>query len=527
MPRRTGDGMTTRRLTRRGALKLGAAGAAAAGLSACSSDYEQRSRRADDAPNVVLIVLDSTRADYIGAYNRRALARTTNIDALARDGLSFELAVPDAMPTGPMRRSLLTGMRSFPNRDWVVSPPMPIEVGWTRPLPHQPLVTEVLGRAGISTAYVTDNPFLVGPRYEKFRRTLDIARPDFSQGAYRAFNTPFRRPAPRSAIEKYLMPALSNSVEVSRLRDYVGWNSMYRIGERNYSAARVMRGGMDALDELKDRQPFFLGVDSFDPHEPFDAPPLYVRQIAGTRPKGIQRDRGVVPIQPFLTPASRLEKVDIDAETLQHVRELYAAELTFVDVWIGKLLNKLEDLGLADNTVVILVADHGITLGEHGIIGKSTPRPRREIFQVPFIIRDPERRRAGERSRYFASTPDVARTILSYQGVRKPGLMDGEDLTVLFDGREPPPRRHFVSCYQETWLCGDHEWVMIVARDKTRRGLGDTMRRELYNLVDDPGTTVDVADRHPEKLEELWQVLVDEAGGTLPVFHEKIGVVGG
>ncbi len=513
--------MATRRFTRRGALKVGAAGAAAVGLSACGDEYEPTGAVSSDAPNVILVVLDSTRADYIGAYNPDALARTRNIDALARRSLKFELAIPEAMPTGLVRRTLLTGMRSFPNRDWVLSPPMPAEVGWTRPLPHQQLITEVLGQAGVATAYVTDNPFIVGPRYLDFRRTLDIGRPDFSQGAYRAFNSPFRRPAPRSAIEKYLMPALSDTVEVRRLQDYVGWNSMYRVGERNYSAARVMRGGMDALDDLKDRQPFFLGVDSFDPHEPFDAPPVYVREIEG-QPKGIQRDRGVLPIQPFLTPASRLEKVGIDPETLQLIRELYAAELTFVDVWLGKLLNKLDDLGLSDNTVVYLVADHGLTLGEHGIIGKSTPRPYREIHHIPYMIHDPTGRMAGKTSRYFASTHDVARTILSFQGVRAPGAMNGEDLSVLFDGREPPPRPYYTSCYQETWICGDYEWLMIATPDGSRR--------ELYDLVADPGNTRDVAATAPgarEKLDELWTVLVNEAGGTLPVFHDHIGVVGG
>ena len=77
-----------------------------------------------------------------------------------------------------------------------------------------------------------------------------------------------------------------------------------------------------------------------------------------------------------------MDKVDIDPETLELVRDLYAAELTFADRWIGKLLNKLDDLGLADNTVVYYSRDHGVTLGEHGIIGKSTPRP---------VPRDPPR----------------------------------------------------------------------------------------------------------------------------------------
>lgn len=508
------------RFTRRSALKAGAAGATALGLGACGNEYEPRAGHAKDAPNVLLIVTDSTRADYVGAYNPSTRARTPSLDALAKGGLRFEYAVPDAMPTGLVRRTLLTGMRGFPNRDWVLSPPMPAEVGWTRILPHQPILTEVLGNAGIETAYVTDNPFLIGPQYVNFRRTLDIARPDFSQGAYRAGNLPFRRPAPRSAVEKYLLPALSDTIEVRRLQDHVGWDSLYRVGERNYSAARVIRSGMAALDELKDKQPFFLGVDSFDPHEPFDAPPLYVRMMEGDKgPLGIQKDRGILPIQPFLTPASAMDKIDIDPETLDLVRDLYAAELTFADRWIGKLLNKLDDLGLADNTVVYYLSDHGVTLGEHGIIGKSTPRPYPEIHHVPYMIRDPEGRLAGETSGYFASTHDVARTILSAFGVRAPGLMAGEDLTVLFDGKDPTARPYYTSCYQETWICGDRDWLLISDTN------GD--RRELYDLGADPGANDDVASTNPAKIEELWAVLVDEAGGTLPQFEENLGVVGG
>lgn len=506
------------RFTRRTALKAGAAGAAALGLDACGNEYEPRAGHAKDAPNVLMIVTDSTRADYVGAYNPDTRARTPSLDALAKQGLRFEYAVPDAMPTGLVRRTLLTGMRGFPNRDWVLSPPMPAEVGWTGILPHQPIITEVLGQAGIETAYVTDNPFLVGPRYIDFRRTLDIARPDFSQGAYRASNLPFRRPAPRSAIEKYLLPALSDTIEVRRLQDHIGWASLYRVGEKNYSAARVIRSGMAALEQLKDKQPFFLGVDSFDPHEPFDAPPLYVRMIEGDRELGIQK-RGILPIQPFLTPASEMSKIDIDHDTLELVRDLYAAELTFADRWIGKLLNKLDDLGLADNTVVYYLSDHGVTLGEHGIIGKSTPRPYPEIHHVPYMIKDPTGRLAGQTSGYFASTHDVARTILSFFGVRAPGLMAGEDLSVIFDGKQPTARPYYTACYQETWICGNREWLLISTPT------GD--RRELYDLTADPGANNDVASTNPAKIEELWAVLVDEAGGTLPQFEENLGVVGG
>jgi arylsulfatase A-like enzyme len=510
--------MATQRLTRRDAFKAGGAGAAALGLAACGRDDDEPTlSRSKDAPNVLLIITDSTRADYVGAYNSHSLAKTPSLDALAKEALRFTYAVPKAMPTGLVRRTILTGMKGFPCRDWVPSPPLPVQPGWTPILAHQPIVTEVLGEAGVATAYVTDNPFLVGPRYADFRRTLDISLPEFSQAAYRDLNTPFKRLAPRSAIERYLLPRLSDTVEVHRLREYVGWNTLYRSSTRQYSAARVMRGGMAALSDLRDRQPFFLGVDAFDPHEPFDPPRSDFVAEFGSKPIGVEKD-GITPIQPFETPASAISDLDIDPDTVRLIQELYASELTFADAWIGRLLNRLDDLGLADNTVVYYLSDHGVSLGEHGIIGKSTPRPFREIHQVPYLIKDPDGRLAGKTSGYYASTHDVTRTILSYMGVRPPGIMDGEDLSVLFDGREPAARPVFTACYQDTLIAGDGRWLLIA--DKGGQ------HRRLFDVEADPAADRDLATREPEQLDRLWQALIDEAGGTLPVFG-KDGVIGG
>lgn len=510
-----------RGLTRRDLLRRSGAGAAAvgaAGLAACGAeDYEPNLSRVRDAPNVLLIVTDSTRQDYVGAYNRASLARTPNLDALTRGALRFDRAIPEAMPTGLVRRALLTGMRSFPNRDWMPTEGLPPEPGWTPILPHQPVLTEVLGNAGVTTAYATDNPFLVGPRYVEFRRTLDLGKADLSQAAYRAFNVPFERLAPRSAIERYLLPELSDTVEVDRLRSYVGWNSLYRTSRRNYSAARVVRAGIAALEELRHRQPFFLGVDAFDPHEPFDPPESDYAEEFGTERLGVQR-QGIQPIQPFNTPASEVSGLGIDDETIQVIRRLYAAELTFADRWIGLLLDRLDELGLAENTVVWFLSDHGVMLGERNIIGKSTSRPYREIYRVPYVIRDPQGRRAGDTEDYFASTHDVARTILSMMGIRAPGLMDGEDLSVLLDGGSPPAREIWTACYQDTWMAGDGRWLLI-APEAGRY-------RHLYDTQADPAEEVDVAEQHPAQLDRLWHALEDAAGGTLPVFGRGM-VIGG
>jgi arylsulfatase A-like enzyme len=509
-----------RGLTRRGVFKAGGAGAAALGLAACGDDYFEPSTDHDsDAPNFVLIFTDSTRADYIGAYNHNQRNKTPNLDALAKDSLKFSLAVPEAMPTGPARRALLTGIRSFPYRNYVPTKGLPVGPGWI-PIPDfQPIVTETMGEAGIETAYCTDNPFLVGPRFANFRRTLDWARPSYSQGAYRFLNKPFKRPAPRSSIDRYLLPELSDSVEVGRLRSMVGWNSIYRDSENDYPTARVFRSGINLVDDLKKRRPFFLGVDSFDPHEPLDAPRVY--QLTAGSPKGIEREQGITPIQPFETPYSWVVNVDVDDETIERVRELYAAEITFVDEWIGRLMNRLADENLLDETVVCYMSDHGLTLGEDGVLGKHGARAQWHIYHVPCMIRHPEGKLAGETSDFFASTHDVSRTALSFMGIRAPGIMNGEDLSVIFEGGQPSPRPRFTSCYDNYVLCGDRDWFFI--SDSEGR------RKRLYDKHADPLEHVDVADQHPEIVDRMWRVLEDEAGGTLPQFAPSgpKGVIGG
>jgi arylsulfatase A-like enzyme len=507
-----------RGLTRRNAFKLGGLGAAGLALGACGDDYfDPKTDYGKDAPNTLLLFTDSTRADYVGAYNPAPRNKTPNIDALAKESLMFNLAVPEAMPTGPARRCLLSGVRSFPYRNWVPTKGLPLEPGWI-PIPdNYPIFTEVMREAGIETAYCTDNPFLVGPRFANFRRTLDEVRPSFAQGSYRFLNKPFKRPAPRSAVERYLLPELSDSVEVGRLRAMAGWNSIYRHRENQYAAARVVRSGIRLIDDLKKKRPFFLGVDTFDPHEPID-PPVYYLQRFGSEPKGIEKE-GIEPIQPFETPYSWSVHVDVDDATVERVRELYAADITFVDNWLGRLLNELADQNLLDETVIYYMSDHGLTLGEHGLIGKHAARAQWHIYHVPAMIRHPEKKLAGRRSDFFASTHDVARTLLGFMGVRAPGMMTGEDLSGLFEGTPPTHERpYFTACYADYVLAGDHDWFLIA--DSEGR------RKRLYNKRDDPCENVDVSAQHPEIVDRLWRVLEDEAGGTLPQFGSK-GVLGG
>jgi arylsulfatase A-like enzyme len=510
------------RLTRRDLIRYGGAGAAgAAALAAAGCDLTDSSgadtktaprvvRRDEHPMNVLLIVTDSTRRDFVSAYDGDELAHTPNLDALAKEGIRFDRAVPEAMPTVAVRRALLTGTRSFPFRDWKVAPKLPQFPGWS-PIPaYKRIFTEFMDAGGIETAYVTDNPFLIGPRFERFRRTLDLSRSIYEQGEYRVWNIGVvkSRVASNAQIENYLLPALRGTEAEERIKENVGFNRG-RTGAQ-LSGARVLTAGMETLKKLKDKQPFFLGVDAFDPHEAWNVPTMFKLRF---------KDRkGVEPILPFKTPYSKVEDLEVTEDQIQQVRELYAGELTYIDAWIGRLLNLLDDLGLAESTVVYYLSDHGILLGEHGLMGKANSMLGKEIHSVPYMIRHPEGKRAGETSDYFVSTHDVAPTILSFQGLTVPGRMDGEDLTVMFDGGDPPERPYWTTAYADQVAAGDGRWLLIADNQGEEKRLFDTQ--------EDPNEEKDVAADNADVVNRLWGNIVDDAGGTMPVFG-KTGVVRG
>jgi arylsulfatase A-like enzyme len=508
------------RVTRRDLIRYSGAGAAgAAALAAAGCDLGDSSDEAEprqvvaregEPLNVLLIVTDSTRRDFVSAYDGDELAHTPNLDALAKEGIRFDRAVPEAMPTVAVRRAILTGTRSFPFRDWKVAPKLPQFPGWS-PIPaYKRIFTEFMDAAGIETAYVTDNPFLIGPRFARFRRTLDLSTPIYQQGEYRVWNIGVvkSRVASQAQIENYLLPALQGTEAEKRIEENVGFNRG-RSGAQ-LSGARVVKAGMDALRELKDKQPFFLGVDAFDPHEAWNVPTTFKLRF---------KDReGVEPILPFKTPYSNVEDLEVTDAQIQQVRELYAGELTYIDAWIGRLLNLLDDLGLADSTVVYYLSDHGILLGEHGLMGKANSMLGKEIHAVPYMIRHPEGKRAGETSDYFVSTHDVAPTVLSFQGITVPGRMDGEDLTVMFDGADPTERPYWTTAYADQVAAGDGRWLLIADNQGKERRLFDTEA--------DPDEEDDVASDNPDVVDRLWHNILDDAGGTMPVFG-KTGVVSG
>jgi len=345
--------------------------------------------------NFITIVLDTLRYDHIGFYGNSWI-QTPNIDAFAAQSQVFDRAYSGGFPTVLNRAELFTGRYMYTIMGWEDLPDDAVVMG------------QVMSDAGYTTGLVFDTAHL---KDEGFFLDRGFQSWDWVRGQegdrYRA------RP---------LNPSLPASPEKFRSEEKVKQylrNMQERQNESDYLVARTMQRAGDWLVRNKDYGPFHLHVDSFDPHEPWDPPQSYIDLYDPGY-------TGEAIIYPAYAPPDYLTPSE-----LSHMRALYAAEVSLVDTWFGQFLAQLDNLGLADNTVVILMADHGFMLGEHDAIGKAWSRNGyyeayplyEELIHIPLMVRVPGQ--PHRRIQALAQPADIMPTVLDMAGANDPGTMHG------------------------------------------------------------------------------------------------------
>jgi arylsulfatase A-like enzyme len=276
-------------------------------------------------------------------------------------------------------------------------------------------------------------------------------------------------------------------------------NVAFRQEEEDWFSPQVFTRASDVLESASNGQRFFLVVDNYDPHAPYDAPEEYAALYD-------EPYDGLEPFSPVYGPSNYLTD-----RQLQRMRALYAGEVTMVDRWLGRFLDRMDELDLFENTLLILLSDHGVAHGEHGITGKPPYALWPELTDIPFMIRHPEGTRGGETSDYYASTHDVAPTILGFLGIEPEQPMDGQDLSVLFDGGQPSERNHFTLGYDEYVWARDDRYVLLSRNDRAQT--------RLYDLSADPDMKTDIADANPDVARRMFDdYVIGDAGGPLPRY---------
>ena len=184
-------------------------------------------------------------------------------------------------------------------------------------------------------------------------------------------------------------------------------------------------------------------------------------------------------------------------EELNHIKMLYAGKVTLCDHWIGIFLDKVKELGLYDNSLIIFTTDHGAPFGEHGYIKKAQPGLYEDLVHIPLIIRHPQGLGAGKRFSAMVETTEVFPTILDFLKVRQPPKIHGQSLLPMMAGEMESIRDYaYMGHFKRNWRVSNQEWAFTLNFDKGKAN-------ELYNLKEDPEEQKDLISENLQKAMEL------------------------
>jgi arylsulfatase A-like enzyme len=431
--------------------------------------------------NMIIIIADTWRWDHLGASGYNG-AKTPNLDKFAEQGTLFTNVTTEGLPTIPARRVYHTGKSILPEAKW--EPLRPDDITFA----------EILGKHKVTTGFIVDTYHYFKPDYN-FHRGFDSWQWIRGQETDRYKSGPKDRFDPK----KHMPPHLWNERYDINMRQFL-MNTQDRQSEEDYFCAQSCGAAMKWLEENAGANPFVLWIDMFDPHEPWDAPPRF---------KKMYRDE--YPYERYLFGYGvRVE--DIRPDDLPIIRDLYAAEVTFSDYCIGRLLKRVDELGLDKNTVVVFSTDHGTHLGERGCVQKTPALLNACVSHIPLIIRHPDKKFAGKRVDGLVSAIDYMPTFLPLLGITDYTNVDGQNIWKMVTGEVPAVHENVYSVFQKFGAIHNLDWHYFQNIAGRNKGKGPC----LYNLRSDPGQAQNVLREFPDVAKELRKGLQKHLGIEIP-----------
>lgn len=466
------------------------------------------------APNILFISIDDLRP-ALGVYGD-SIVHSPNIDRLAADGITFRRTFAQSAVCAPSRASLMTGLRPDSTRVWhlgdkfreinpqTVTMPqyfskygyhtvnigkifhnyMPDSVSWNEPdlRPSQYVKPEWLGRDG-ETFYISEE---VQKSQELKRDSLLKLRPvRYANG----WNT-------------------GPAWEAADVHD-----TLYYDGAQNELAKRTLSriAGMD--------KPFYMGLGYFRPHLPFAVPKKYWDLY--DRDKMPLADNPEIPKNaPVYSMNSMYELRHYDGfnhighptssyrmskDTARILRQGYYASVSYVDALVGDLIAHMKEIGIYDNTIIVLWGDHGWKLGDHNSWGKMTNY--NIDLSVPVIVRAPDQKNRGAQTFGITELVDLFPSLCELAAVDVPDYMQGVSFVPLMENPRQDwkkaafsqfHRRPRVSADGKRYMgysinTGSYHYIEWYGWNHNAGQRGELKGTELYDVVNDPTETVNIA----------------------------------
>jgi len=457
-------------------------------------------------PNVILISIDTLRPDHLGCYGYEP-PTSPRMDRFAAEGVRFAKTHSSSSWTLPAHMSLLTGQ---PDRvHGVVHDTLARD-------PNVKMLAEAFRENGYRTGGYYGGPYL---------------EPFFGFG---------------EGFEDYVNCGVELFGSVQRVPAAMRNQWLANKERESHSVVTAPKTTDHALSFLERHQeePFFLFVHHWDVHYDFNAPAEFVRRFWNGPPPddfSIELFMGNEAIAPTMTAQERAWLI-----------ANFDAEIAWVDHHVGRLLDRLDELGLADDTYVVVTADHGEEFFEHGAKGH-----RQNLYdttlRIPLLVRGPGIRKGvvvDEQARLF----DVMPTILDLCGLPAERGCGGVSLTPLIDGDAPAHLRDLPLLAELTDVpkvrgedgkvatphkivhraCGSNGFKHILAErrlfDSAKPDLtpfgGELVDRSerLFDLDEDPGETQDLSESDPQALERLREKC-GKIGGTMQKLKDSLGLI--
>ncbi len=371
-------------------------------------------RNLEPAKNVVLLVIDTLRADELRPFNSETRVKTPSIDQFAADGVVFTLAQAPENWTKPSVASILTGLHPQTHQQKTADAALP-------------------SSAVLLSEHLKDQEFATGC---------------FSANGYVSDRFGFDQ----------------------------GWDhyTNYIREGKSTEAKDVFEEAGNWIEAQKDRR-FFAYIQTIDPHVPYDPPSKYLQMYDPSEYTGQVRPRMTGDL---LEKAKRNPpQVVFDPSDKRRLKALHDGEITQHDQFFGAFLERLSELGLAEDTLIVVTSDHGEEFDDHGSWGHGHS-VYQELLHVPLMFRLPKRLPAGTKVGDAVSTLDISATVTELLGVPAMAHNEGHPLVGLMLGEAPSrPAVAFSDFQDDRRVITTRRWKLIL-----RGNLTSTM----FDLVADP-----------------------------------------